>query len=87
MQKQCKSTLLHFLMWHWIALCWIGLCRSTDHDCGPGGLWEILAAISHAGRDADSQWESQLEQVRDSYSRITHVITESFSDVCLNILC
>lgn len=44
----------------------LGLCRSDDHDCGPGGLWEILAAVSHAGRDADSEWESLLEQVRES---------------------
>lgn len=43
-----------------------GLCRSADHDCGPGGLWEILAAVSHAGRDAESQWKSPLEQVRES---------------------
>ncbi len=42
----------------------VSLFRSADHDCGPGGLWEILPVIGHAGGDADNQWESLLEQVR-----------------------
>jgi len=42
----------------------VSLLRSADHDCGPGGLWEILPAIGYAGGDADDQWKSLLEQVR-----------------------
>lgn len=38
--------------------------RSADNDRGPGGLWEILPAAGHAGRDADHRGKSLLEQVR-----------------------
>lgn len=49
----------------------VSLFRSADHDCGPGGLWEIIPLIGHAGGDADDQWESLLEQVRiDTFAYI-----------------
>lgn len=85
MSRCNKECLLYFLTQIFIILLsWIGLCRSADHDCGPGGLWEILTAISHAGRDAVSQWESLLEQVSESYS---HLFLDSLRNVCLNIQC
>lgn len=64
MPKCLHVKLIHLFITFLNALCWIALCRSADHDCGPGGLWEIITAFSHAGRDAEYQWKSLLEQVR-----------------------
>lgn len=82
MSSCCKNCLLYLLTLSFIILD----CRSADHDCGPGGLWEILTVISHAGRDAVSQWESLLEQVRESYSQRSD-ISESLRNVYFNIQC
>lgn len=37
--------------------------RSVNDDRGSGGMWEILPAAGHAGRDAGDRWKSLLEQV------------------------
>ena len=42
----------------------LALPRPADHDCRTGGLWEVLSTAGHAGRDANPERTSQLEQVR-----------------------
>lgn len=57
-------------------LTFLNAIRPADDDCGPGGLWEILPAAGHAGRDADHQGESLLEQVRPLNTYISDIYSK-----------
>lgn len=37
--------------------------RPADHDCGAGGLWQVLAPPRHPGGDAEGVGGRLLEQV------------------------